>query len=60
MKKAEQVSKVDPEPAIQTAGIEAPIYQRIVTLDHHKTLASQTMHLQACLHTLTLSESIHY
>jgi hypothetical protein len=60
MKETEQVSKVDPEPAIQTAGVEAPIYQRIVTLDHHEALASQTVHQRAYLRALDLSKSIHH
>jgi len=60
MKKAEQVGKVDPKPAVQTAGIESPIHQRIVTLDHHEALTSQTMHRRARLQFLCLSESIHH
>jgi len=60
MKKSEQVGKVDPKPTIQTAGIESPIHQRIVTLDHHEALTSQTVHRRACLQTLCLSESIHH
>jgi len=60
MKEAEQVGKVDPEPAIQTTGIESPIHQRIVTLDHHEALTSQTVHRRACLQTLCLPESIHH
>jgi len=40
MEEAEQVGKVDPKPTIQTAGIETPIHQRIVTLDHHETFTS--------------------
>ena len=59
MEKAEQVGKIDPEPAIQTAGIESPIYQRIVTLDHHESLTSQTVHRRA-LQTPCLPESIHH
>jgi hypothetical protein len=44
MEEAEQISKVDPEPAIQTTGIQSPVYQRIVTLDHHKALTFQAVH----------------
>jgi hypothetical protein len=44
VEEAEQIGKVDPEPAIQTTGIKPPVYQRIVTLDHHKALAFQTVH----------------
>jgi hypothetical protein len=47
MKEAEQVGKINPEPAIQTTGVEASIHQRIVTLDHHESLASQTVHGRA-------------
>jgi len=60
MKKAEQVGKVDPKTAIQTAGIESPIHQRIVTLDHHEALTSQAVHQCARLQTLRLAESIHH
>src|SRR3970282_444048 len=60
MEKAEQDGKINPEPAIQTAGIESPIYQRIVTLDHHESLTSQTVHRRACLQTPCLPESIHH
>jgi len=60
MKKAEQVGKVDPKPAIQTAGIDSPIHQRIVTLDHHETFASQTVHQGGDLQILYLSKSIHH
>jgi hypothetical protein len=60
MKEAEQVSKVDPKPAIQTAGIQSPIHQRIVTLDHHETFASQTIHRRVYLQILCLSKSIHH
>jgi len=60
MKKAEQVGKIDPKPAIQTAGIDSPIHQRIVTLDHHETFASQTVHRRVYLQILCLSKSIHH
>jgi hypothetical protein len=60
MKKTKQVGKVDPKPAIQTAGIESAIHQRIVTLDHHAALTSQTVHRRARIQTLCLPESIHH
>jgi len=60
MKKAEQVGKVDPKPAIQTAGIDSPVHQSIVTLDHHETFASQTVHQGGDLQILCLSKSIHH
>jgi hypothetical protein len=44
VKETEQIGKIDPKPTIQTAGIEPPIHQRIVTLNHHETVTSQTMH----------------
>jgi hypothetical protein len=44
MEEAEQIGKVDPEPAIQTTGIQSPVHQCIVTLDHHKALTFQTVH----------------
>ena len=60
MKETEQVGKVNPEPAIQTAGIESPIHQRIVTLDHHEALTFQTVHRRARLQSRCLPESIHH
>jgi hypothetical protein len=44
VEKTKQVGKVNPKPAIQTAGIESSIHQRIVAFDHHESLTSQTMH----------------
>jgi hypothetical protein len=44
VEKTEQIGKIDPKPAIQTAGIEPPIHQRIVTFNHHETVTSQTVH----------------
>ena len=60
MKETEQICKVNPEPAIQTAGIESPIHQCIVTFDHHEALTSQTVHRRACIQTPCLAESIHH
>jgi hypothetical protein len=62
MEEAEQVSKVNPKPAIQTTGIKPPIHQRIVTLNHHEAVTSQTMHGRVYLQILCLylSESIHH
>src|SRR4029077_1940880 len=60
MEEAEQVGKVDPKPTIQTAGIESPIHQRIVTLDHHQTFDPQTVHRHVYLQILCLSKSIHH
>jgi hypothetical protein len=60
MKETEQIGKINPESAIQTAGIESPVHQCIVTFDHHEALTSQTVHRRACLQTLCLAESIHH
>jgi hypothetical protein len=62
VEETEQVGKIDPKPAIQTAGIEPPIHQRIVTLNHHEAVTSQTVHGRVYLQILCLclSESIHH
>src|SRR5207237_4973213 len=60
VEETEQVGKIDPKPAIQTAGIESPIHQRIVTLDHHEAFASQTVHRCVYLRILCLSKTIHH
>jgi hypothetical protein len=60
VKKTKQVGKVDPKPAIQTAGIESSIHQRIVALDHHEPLTSQTMHERIYLYIQDLLESFHH
>jgi hypothetical protein len=62
VEEAEQVGKVNPKPAIQTTGIEPPIHQRIVTLNHHEAVTSQTMHGRVYLQILCrcLSEPIHH
>jgi hypothetical protein len=44
VEKTMTVGEIDPEPAIQTAGVEAPIHQRVVPLDHHEPFALQTIH----------------
>jgi hypothetical protein len=44
MEKTKQIGEVDPEPAIQTAGIETPIHERVVPLDHHEPFALETIH----------------
>jgi hypothetical protein len=62
MEEAEQIGKVNPKPAIQTTSIESPIHQRIVTLNHHESITSQTMHGRVYLQILCLclSEPIHH
>jgi hypothetical protein len=44
MKKSKKIGEIDPEPAIQTAGVKAPIHQRVMPLDHHEPFALQTIH----------------
>jgi hypothetical protein len=58
VKKTKQVGKVDPKPAIQTAGIESSIHQRIVAFDHHEPLTSQTMHQRIYLYIQDLIQDL--
>jgi hypothetical protein len=55
VKKSKKIGEIDPESTVQTAGIEAPIHQRIVPLHHHEPLTLQTIHdLNVLLHTVHL------
>jgi hypothetical protein len=44
MKEPQEVRQVDPKSAIQAAGVQSPIHERIVTLHHHESFASQAVH----------------
>lgn len=44
MKESEQIRKINPESAIQTARVESAVHQRIVPLHHHEPLAFEAMH----------------
>jgi hypothetical protein len=44
MKKAEQVGKVDPEPAVKTAGVDSATHKSIVPFHHHEPLALEALH----------------
>jgi hypothetical protein len=48
VKEPEEIGKIDPEPAIQTSGVEASIHERVVPLDHHEPFALQTIHGTDC------------
>jgi hypothetical protein len=44
VEKSKKIGQIDPKSTIQTACIQPTIHQRIVPLDHHETLAFQTIH----------------
>jgi hypothetical protein len=39
VEKSQHVGEIDPKPAIQAPGVQAPIHQRVMALDHHETFA---------------------
>lgn len=44
MKKPEKVSQINPEPAIEAAGVYPPVHEGIVTFHHHKPSAPEALH----------------
>jgi len=44
MEKTKDIGKIDPEPTIQTSGIEASIHKGVMPLDHHEPFALHTIH----------------
>lgn len=44
MKKPEKVSQINPEPAIEAAGVYPPVHEGIVTFHHHKPSALEALH----------------
>ena len=44
VKETEQIGQIDPEPAVEAAGVDSPAHESIVPLDHHKPSASEAMH----------------
>jgi hypothetical protein len=56
MKKTEEVGQINPEPAIETAGVYSPAHEGIVTFHHHKPSALEALHTCPALY---LSKAIH-
>lgn len=56
MEKPQNISEINPKPAVQAARKEPPIHERIVTLDHHEPFAFQATHTIAS--TVSLPKSI--
>ncbi|HSC57795.1 MAG TPA: hypothetical protein VLC51_11360 [Nitrospira sp.] len=52
MEKSKKIGEIDPEPAIQTAGVKAPIHERVMPLDHHEPFALQTIHELQTIHLI--------
>jgi hypothetical protein len=44
VEKSQEVGQVQPEAAVEAPGIETPVDERIMPLDHHETFAFQAMH----------------
>jgi hypothetical protein len=45
MKESKEVGEIDPKPAIEAPGVETPVHQCIVPLDHHEPFAFETIHV---------------
>lgn len=52
VEKSKKIGEIDPEPAIQTAGVKAPIHERVMPLDHHEPFALQTIHELQTIHLI--------
>jgi hypothetical protein len=44
MKEAEEVGKINPKPAVQATGVQTPVHQRVMPLDHHEAFAFEAVH----------------
>jgi hypothetical protein len=60
VEKLQQISKIQPEAAIQATSVESAVQQSIVPLDHHETLAFQAVHVlfPMVVRVVDLAESI--
>jgi hypothetical protein len=52
VEKSKKIGEINPEPAIQTAGVKAPIHERVMPLDHHEPFALQTIHELQTIHLI--------
>jgi hypothetical protein len=44
MKKAKEVGKIDPKPAVEAPGVNSPVHKGVVPLDHHEPFAFEALH----------------
>jgi hypothetical protein len=44
MKKPQQVGQIEPKAAVQATGIQPSVDKCVMPLDHHETVAFQTVH----------------
>jgi hypothetical protein len=44
MEKSKKIGEIDPKSAIETTGVQPPIHERVVPLNHHEAFALQTIH----------------
>src|SRR5437899_11119172 len=50
VEESQQVSQVQPEPAVQTPGVQAGTVQRVLPLEHHEPLALEAHHASTLWH----------
>jgi hypothetical protein len=58
VEKTKEIGEVDPKPAVKTAGIEAPIHERVVSLNHHEPFTLETIHFLELV--FGLSNTLHH
>jgi hypothetical protein len=44
VEKPKKIGEIDPKPAIQTARVEPPIHERIMSLNHHEAFTLEAIH----------------
>jgi hypothetical protein len=44
MEKSKKIGEIDPKSAIETTGVQPPIHERVMPLDHHEAFAFKTIH----------------
>jgi hypothetical protein len=44
VEKSKKIGEIDPKSAIETTGVQPPIHERVVPLNHHEAFALQTIH----------------
>jgi hypothetical protein len=58
VEKSKKIGEIDPKSAIEATGVQPPIHERIVPLNHHEAFALKTIHRRKP--TTTLSDALHH
>jgi hypothetical protein len=46
MEEPKEVGQIDPKTTVQATGIQPPIHERIVPLNHHEPFALEAIHIE--------------